>query len=321
MFETSSFHGFLRDFTKRPFHSRHYLQRFQTTNDPASMVSQQEKRPFRFFDFPRELRDLVYCQLTRDVRVPLLRKVFHGNVKVQIANFPSLQLQLVSRRFRDEYTQETAHSKHQELKIAVPAHLVGGSTFSFMLQLLPQNVKHGLSSIKHMRLDLEAPYYYLHDRLTLTEHWRPARYAVDILLQLLPSLTRVTVRPHCGLAAYEEFIQKSGDPNELIECALRTWLLPESLKVEVQVILILTGQLWLSSRAESSPSWDVARQWQPDGHRDNRIVYEGRFSAKPYTWYGLDLSVASWDRHNTFDGVMKDIEAHFSKGGGDLGWS
>ena len=56
-----------------------------------------EERMFRFFDLPRELRDMIYADLTYDIS----RRV--KQLEVRIRSCPFLSLQLLNHQFREEY--------------------------------------------------------------------------------------------------------------------------------------------------------------------------------------------------------------------------
>lgn len=97
---------------------------------------------------------------------------------------------------------------------------------------------------------------------------------------------------------------------EFQDSAVRTLLSSTRPTLEIRVVLVLSGKLWESHRGSPpdifSTREDVRRRhW--DEHPANAIVYEGRFSSKPYTWNGLALEVVSPEERITFDEVVAEI--------------
>jgi len=58
------------------------------------------KKPFRFFDLPRELRDRIYCECTSDVTGPTRWP------SVKFYSYTDPNLRLLCQQFKEEYEEE-----------------------------------------------------------------------------------------------------------------------------------------------------------------------------------------------------------------------
>ncbi|SMY27735.1 unnamed protein product [Zymoseptoria tritici ST99CH_1A5] len=74
-----------------------------------------EDEAFRFVDLPAEVRNLVYCQITRGACIPnvMLPRVI---VRAEFVGAPTLPMMLVSKDFKREYEQEVWRSLQLHLK-------------------------------------------------------------------------------------------------------------------------------------------------------------------------------------------------------------
>lgn len=91
---------------------------------------------------------MVYRYLTTEVGIPVLDRILSRRAQIRIADFPSLQLQLVNHQLRSEYKEEMARSSQQELRVWTERFSIPLTTSSYR----NVHMRLGLCRIKHMWL-------------------------------------------------------------------------------------------------------------------------------------------------------------------------
>lgn len=128
---------------------------------------------------------------------------------------------------------------------------------------------------------------------------------MEILLPYLRRLERVIVRPNCGMVQLSREIISQNWTQEFSEPSVRRWLLTVTNQpdVELQVRFALRPKLYkIWKKANNAPlTYLERRAWN---HNElNGIDFEATLSSGPYSWNGLDFTLAPWDSGQSFEGV------------------
>ncbi|KAK5136702.1 hypothetical protein LTR08_002355 [Meristemomyces frigidus] len=243
--------------------------------------SEAKEKPFRFFDLARELRDQIYGELICDL--PARRSKYHSGLEV--TNYGSSALRLVSRQFKQE-------TKDEVLRSAQLCTYTKGSIF------VQAAIVHDCIAV-HQKLF----------RSDLMDNVRPLESITKGLEQLtrtgrgfLPALSTL----HVQLTAYDWYAhdETGGACVPLLDFrSFWDLKLADNVKATLQLTLLLGGNLFDMDRREFESGLDIVcwwRCWLNDSGA-NHILYKATPSDDPDAGVGgLDLTTFSaelvdWD--------------------------
>ncbi|KAK5111388.1 hypothetical protein LTR85_012162 [Meristemomyces frigidus] len=259
------------------------------TND----ASMQKEKTFRFFDLPRELRNLVYQELTASRRRRWKNNKVHeyeGHNFVGLTAFCLPESRLVSRQFKSEYDEEVFQYAHMTIHLDLkPGYL------SFQWSLLEQWRSNDLFRMhRHVLLSLDPDLWKKGD-------WdgalRATMQMIPEVVAALPSLRTFTVQFDLFSALhFDEAVMEFGvQPLDFFTADLfpRQTLDKDSRRnIHFDRWILIDNSLF-SVNKDVVPGLDATYDWRRV-ESQNGITYRATPAADPdYGWHGLELTTVS----------------------------